>query len=92
MIGSAALMLRLSRDFGKQENVAALHRDDTGPLTTLSSVCRAPCRNSAGIDPAQAPLVVRPGLFEAGSSIIRNAAAKRSTSTRSSHARCNEMP
>jgi len=49
MIGSAALMLRLSRDFGKQENVAALHRDDTGPLTTLSSVCRAPCRNSAGI-------------------------------------------
>jgi hypothetical protein len=28
VIGSAALMLRLSRDFGKQENVAAVHREE----------------------------------------------------------------
>jgi hypothetical protein len=30
VIGSAGLMLRLSRDFGKQENVAALRCDGKG--------------------------------------------------------------
>ena len=55
LIGSAALMLRLSRDFGKQENVAALHRDDTGRLTTPTSICRALAGTRRALTPAQAP-------------------------------------
>src|SRR4051812_35332265 len=69
LIGSAALMVRPYRDFGKREKFAAVHRDDTGRLTAISYICRVLCGELSGIDAAQASLVVRPGLFEAGSSI-----------------------
>src|SRR6476469_10483139 len=35
LIGSAALMVRPSRAFGKREKFAAVHRDDTGWMTVI---------------------------------------------------------
>ena len=42
MIGSAALMLRLSRDFGKREKFAAVH-----PVDMLTSTSGTPGPGSA---------------------------------------------
>ena len=56
MIGSADLMLRPSRDFGKRENVAALRRRADGAAGPI----RNETRRLAGRDAAESCKIVPP--------------------------------